>query len=79
MSNTERAAPLFFVSPTQVNYQIPPGANLGGAMVTITGANGSIAREEIQIQATNPGLFSANSSGQGAAQGLVLRTARDVR
>jgi uncharacterized protein (TIGR03437 family) len=32
----ERPAPLFFISPTQVNYQIPPGTAAGVASVTIT-------------------------------------------
>lgn len=72
-SGSERPAPLFFVSPTQVNYQIPPSTNPGTATVTITGGNGSIAKEEIEIQSVSPGIFSANASGQGVAAGQVLR------
>lgn len=76
-TGVERAAPLFFVSPTQVNYLIPAGTSIGTARVTVTGSTGAIAREEIQIAATSPGLFSSNSSGQGIAAGQVLRFRAD--
>src|SRR5581483_8412592 len=35
-AGVERPAPLFFVSPNQINYQIPPGTAAGTAIVTIT-------------------------------------------
>ena len=62
----EKAAPLFFVSPAQVNYQIPPGMMGGPATVIIsTGA--------VFISPTAPGLFAANADGQGVPAAVVLR------
>jgi uncharacterized protein (TIGR03437 family) len=73
----ERAAPLFFISPTQVNYQIPPGTAIGAATVTITNANGASAQGSTQIAMVAPGLFTANASGQGVAAALALRVKAD--
>lgn len=73
----ERLAPLFFVSDGQVNYFIPSGAALGPAIVTITGASGAVSAGEIQIVAVAPGLFAANSDGQGAAAALAFRLKAD--
>ncbi len=42
-AGTERLAPLFFVSPDQVNYQMPPGTMPGLATVTINGG-GELSR-----------------------------------
>src|SRR5207244_3485088 len=35
-AGAERLAPLFFVSPGQINYQVPPGTASGLATVTVT-------------------------------------------
>jgi uncharacterized protein (TIGR03437 family) len=66
-------APLFFVSPTQVNYQIPPGTSLGGALVTVTAEDGTVSIGTIQVVEVAPDLFSANSTGSGPAIGNVVR------
>ena len=73
----ERLAPLFFVSPGQVNYLIPAESVSGAATVTVTGANGAVARGMIQIASVAPSLFAANSSGQGVAAALALRVKAD--
>jgi len=70
---TERLAPLFFVAPNQVNYQITPGTPSGAATVTITSGNGQMSRGAVQILSTAPGLFSASASGQGVAAAVALR------
>jgi hypothetical protein len=38
----EQFAPLFFVSPKQVNYQMPPGVAMGAATITVTYAINSV-------------------------------------
>jgi uncharacterized protein (TIGR03437 family) len=70
---TERLAPLFFVSPGQINYQIPPGTASGTALLTVTSSEGRINTGRISIETVAPGLFSANSTGSGAASAYVLR------
>lgn len=72
-AGTERLAPLFFVSPSQVNYQIPPQTAMGTATITITNADGAISTGTVQIVAVAPGLFTANSNGQDAPAAVALR------
>jgi len=73
----ERLAPLFFVSPNQINYEIPAGTAIGVATVTIVSGNGAVSIGTIQIVTVAPGLFSANASGQGVASALLLRVRAD--
>ena len=75
----ERLAPLFFVSPNQVNYQIPAGTAVDTATILITSGDGSAAIETKRIAAVAPGLFSANASGQGVAAAVALRVKSDGR
>lgn len=73
----ERLAPLFYVSPTQVNYQIPAGTATGTATITIIN-NGNIAATGItQISPLAPGLFSVDMTGQGIAAANVVRVRSD--
>ncbi len=74
---TELAAPLFFVSPTQINYQLPPTLAPGTATVTVFNQTEVVALGAINVTATAPGLFSANAKGQGAAVGLLQRRKAD--
>ena len=73
---TERPAPLLFISPTQVNYQIPSGTAVGVASVTITSGNVA-ATGTLPIRRVAPGLFSANQSGEGTAAAVALRVRAD--
>jgi uncharacterized protein (TIGR03437 family) len=68
----ERQAPLFFVSPSQINYQIPSGAAAGPATVTIAAA-GAVSTGSMQLAPVAPALFTANANGQGVAAATVLR------
>ncbi len=76
-ADAERPAPLFSVSPTQVNYQIPPGTAAGAASVIITSGNGTISTGAALIHAVAPSLFAANADGQGVAAALALRVKAD--
>lgn len=76
-SGTERLAPLFFVSPTQVNYQIPPGTVPGAATVTITSGDGSVSTGVALLNAVAPSLFTANQNGDGVAAAVALRVKAD--
>lgn len=72
-AGAEILAPLFFVSPTQVNYQLPRGLAAGAATITIIGSDGINSVERVQLMATNPGLFTLDSSGGGLPAAQVLR------
>ncbi|MEK7831702.1 MAG: PQQ-dependent sugar dehydrogenase [Acidobacteriota bacterium] len=72
-AGTNRSAPLFFVSPTQVNYLVPAGTVAGTATVTVTNWSGVVSRGTVQINPVAPGLFTANSSGRGVPAAVVER------
>lgn len=76
-SGVEQLAPLFFVSPGQVNYLVPRGTAAGLATVTIRNANGKAAVEDTQVLTVAPGVFTANSDGRGAPAALALRVRTD--
>ncbi len=66
-AGTERAAPLFFVSAGQVNYQIPDGTTVGPVSVAVTSGDGRVSSAVIQVVTAAPSIFTANASGSGAA------------
>ena len=72
-TGTERDAPLFFVSPGQVNYLIPNGTAAGQAVVRFTSGDGSLSGGIVQIAAIAPGLFSVSANGRGLPAANVLR------
>ncbi|MGH9838271.1 MAG: hypothetical protein ACREEM_05760 [Blastocatellia bacterium] len=76
-AGNERLAPLFFVSSTQVNYQMPPGTATGLATITGASGNGTVSVGQAQIVAVAPGLFAANANGQGVAAAVALRVKAD--
>ncbi len=73
----EHTAPLFFVSPTQINFQIPAAAATGLATVTIRSNSGRTSQSIIEITDTAPSLLSADSSGQGFPAGVLMRVKGD--
>lgn len=72
-----RLSPLFLVSPTQVNYQVPEESAPGDAVVIVEHENGAFAAGRLRIALVAPALFTANASGRGLAAALVLRVRAD--
>ena len=65
------AAPLFFVSPLQINFQVPwesLGLPEGSITVTVNGVTS--APQTISLAPFHPGIFATNSAGTG--QGAIL-------
>jgi uncharacterized protein (TIGR03437 family) len=62
-----RLAPLFFVSPNQINYQIPAGTAAGGATVYISTSGATAQIGTTLVAASAPSIFTLNASGTGAA------------
>ena len=69
----ERLAPLFFVSPLQINYQIPAGTAVGMATMTIRNGTEKTSMGTILVLPTAPGLFAANANGEGVAAAKAFR------
>jgi uncharacterized protein (TIGR03437 family) len=77
-TGSERAAQLFFVSPTQINFLVPRDTVEAGATVIVTNAaNGTAAHGKVEIRTVAPGLFAANANGQGVAAAVALRIRSD--
>ena len=76
-SNKELLAPLFFVSPGQVNYQVPLGIEPGLATVRVMNSLGNVATEQTQLLTIAPGLFTANANGHGVPAAAVVRIKAD--
>jgi uncharacterized protein (TIGR03437 family) len=60
-------APLFFVSPTQINFVVPSGVEPGSATIIVSNGLGNYSLGNIQIVAAAPAIFTANASGTGDA------------
>ena len=62
-------SPLLYVSSSQINFQVPGAVQPGSAVQPIVVTNAStkqvIASGYFRIDATAPGLFTANSTGSG--------------
>jgi uncharacterized protein (TIGR03437 family) len=72
-AGAERLAGLFFVSPSQINYLVPPDTALGTATITVNNS----AAGTVEITPAAPGLFAANANGQGVAAAVALRMRAD--
>lgn len=73
----ERFAPLFYVSPAQINYLLPFGTEPGPALVVVTNANGATVTEWTQVLHIAPGLFTFSADGKGLAAAVVQRRKAD--
>jgi len=71
-AGVSHAAPLFYVSPTQINCEIPDGTATGAATITVANTNGSSQTGTIQIGVISPGLFELNAAGLAAAWALPV-------
>ncbi len=68
----ERLGPLILVSPTQINFQVPPGAVNGAAMITVINEGRTVAEGSVRIELVAPGIFTANADGRGALAAVAL-------
>jgi len=67
-----RPAELFYVSATQVNYEVPPGVAAGTAKVTVSVNGDPVAFGTARIAAIAPGIYTATSDGKGVAAAVVV-------
>lgn len=62
-----RLAPLFYVSPTQINFEIPAATATGTATVSIQNQSPSTPSITVPIGNVSPGLYQLNGAGLVAA------------
>lgn len=75
-----REAPLFFVSPFQLNLQIPSESALGRTRLAVrspVSMPGASMEVVVRLDRVAPALFSANGDGAGAPAGWLLRVFGD--
>ncbi|MDX2030532.1 MAG: IPT/TIG domain-containing protein [Blastocatellia bacterium] len=69
----EVPAPLFFVSPGQINFSVPAAVQIGAAYLVVKSNDKVVGVTQIAIAPVLPGLFGANADGLGIAAGVALR------
>ncbi|MGE0102117.1 MAG: heme-binding protein [Blastocatellales bacterium] len=67
----EHAAPLFFVSPGQINYLVPEGMALGGGRVIVTINGTQVSEGALQIVESSPAVFTSSFTGRGLPVALT--------
>lgn len=65
-------APLLYVSPGQVNFEVPGSVAAGSATLTVTSGDGTTSTATFQIAPVAPALFELNAAGLAAAQVLLV-------
>lgn len=64
--NGTQSLPLFFVSPRQINTQLPYGLAPGPVQIRVRSAAGASAPDTIPVVPRAPKIFTADFSGKGA-------------
>lgn len=65
------AAPLFFVSPGQINYLVPEGVALGGGRLIVTINGAQVSEGAVQIVGSSPAVFTSSFTGRGLPVALT--------
>lgn len=70
------SAPLLYVSPTQINYQIPTNIDPGTAVIKVMSGGTEIANGTVVVETVSPSIFTVKADGKGvpAAQTTVNGT-----
>jgi uncharacterized protein (TIGR03437 family) len=72
-----KLARLYFVSPGQINFEVPTGLASGTATATVYTATGEVASGNLTVGPVAPGLFSMSGDGKGIAAVTAIRVNAD--
>jgi|GEM_PF-1482659 len=72
-----RRAPIYFVSPKQINYIMPRGAAAGMARVEVRNSEDTIASGTAMVEPFWPTFYSAARDGKGAPAAEILTIKAD--
>ena len=67
-----RQAGLFFVSPAQINFLVPPGTAEGVAEIQVRRNGERVTSGQLLVENIAPGVFSANGDGKGVAAAVAV-------
>lgn len=76
-SGATASAGLLFVSPGQINFQMPLLLAPGRANIVVKRAGTAVAAGSIQVALTAPAIFTANSAGYGLPAAWLIRIKAD--
>lgn len=71
-AGASRLAPLLFVSPTQINFEVPSGTAFGEAALAIVDSRGKTQVGGMRVDTVAPGLFMAPGSLATPAATAIL-------
>lgn len=77
-AGVERTAPLLFVSPSQINYQVPAGTSIGQATLSLGGQWFNLSIGTITVVPVAPGLYTANKNGTGVPAATAIQQVSGV-
>lgn len=72
-AGTARTAPLMYVSPGQINFEVPAGTAAGTATFVIMNGTATLSATGT-VKTVAPTLFSMNGKGTGVAAATAIRT-----
>jgi uncharacterized protein (TIGR03437 family) len=78
-TDTARLAPLFYVSPEQINFLVPEQTAIGPITLLIDDGSTTLVETANATMVDNavPGIFTANGQGQGVAAATAVRVQTD--
>lgn len=67
--NDDLQAPIYYIGPTQVNFQVPSNAPLGTVRIAVRTADTGelVGGGSLLVSAAAPGIFTTNQAGTGQA------------
>jgi uncharacterized protein (TIGR03437 family) len=71
-----RRAQMFYASPEQVNFYVPPETEVGLATVSVVNHDGFETRGTVRVVTSAPGIFTQSGTGSGEAIALDNFTLR---
>jgi uncharacterized protein (TIGR03437 family) len=76
-SGISRQAPLMYLSPIQINFQLPTDTQVGPATIIFTNSIGRTFTTTIDIQSVAPAILTRDASGVGLPTGYLIRFRAD--
>ena len=74
-----REVRLIYVSPHQINFQIPPGVAPGPATISVSGTGIPTVTAQIEIASAAPALFMANAGAVATGYLLTVNVSGETR
>jgi len=71
-SGNSASAPIYYVSPNQVNFVMPASLAGGAATVTVSNSGAQVAAGMASLYAIAPAIYTADGSGSGFAAAVTV-------